>query len=225
AGPEGDQGGGGRTRQPPRRRAGRADPVLHRPGRRARPRRRGGPAALPRPRAGAGAPHPQRARRHRRRPAQAQAGGRLVLPGLRGGGRAPAAALPVRRRRALGVGAGVVPGAVRRRRARLHSDRPHLVVLRAAPAPRRRHRRRADVRPRPRDRRNDPMTGPPRTRRRRRAPRSAWQFPLLTDWGMRPDHQKRLVLIVSAIGLAGLAAALVIAVASLGTYTPEARTG
>lgn len=69
------------------------------------------------------------------------------------------------------------------------------------------------------------MTGPPRTRRRRRAPRSDWQFPLLTDWGMRPDHQKRLVLIVSAIGLAGLAAALVIAVASLGTYTPEARTG
>ncbi|MFG1944485.1 hypothetical protein [Nonomuraea sp. NPDC048826] len=69
------------------------------------------------------------------------------------------------------------------------------------------------------------MTGPPRTRRRRRAPRSDWQLPLLTDWGVSPDRQKLLVVIVSAVAVLAAAAALVIVVVSLGSYTPDRRTG
>ncbi|TXK41822.1 hypothetical protein [Nonomuraea sp. C10] len=71
------------------------------------------------------------------------------------------------------------------------------------------------------------MTGPQRSRRRRRTrpPRSDWQFPLLTDWGVRPERQKLLVIVTSSIAVLAAAVALVVVVASLGSYTPESRTG
>ncbi|MEU7744856.1 hypothetical protein [Nonomuraea sp. NPDC049158] len=63
------------------------------------------------------------------------------------------------------------------------------------------------------------------TRKRRRPPRSDWQFPLLTDLGMDPKKQKLLVIIVSVVGVLAAAFALVAFVNSLGQYTPEQRTG
>lgn len=59
------------------------------------------------------------------------------------------------------------------------------------------------------------------SRKRRRTPRSDWQFPLLTDWGVRPERQRLLVIIVSVVGvLAGMAGVVAVAV-SIGTYSPE----
>jgi hypothetical protein len=70
------------------------------------------------------------------------------------------------------------------------------------------------------------VSHPPRTRRRRRpAPRSDWQFPLLTELGLRPDQQKLLVVSVSVVGVLAASVALVLVILSLGSYTAPARTG
>ncbi|MDA0636275.1 hypothetical protein OUY22_22875 [Nonomuraea sp. MCN248] len=69
------------------------------------------------------------------------------------------------------------------------------------------------------------MTGPTRTRRRRRTPRSDWQLPLLTDLGVRPERQKLLVVVVSVVAALAAGAGLVVVVTSLGSYAPDRRTG
>ncbi|NRQ36187.1 hypothetical protein HII36_30775 [Nonomuraea sp. NN258] len=61
----------------------------------------------------------------------------------------------------------------------------------------------------------------PSPRKRRRTPRSDWQLPLLTEWGLRPDQQRLLVLIAGGVGVVITALALVAVVMSLGTYAPE----
>src|SRR5690606_13284708 len=99
-------------------------------------------------------------------------------------------------------------------------------VLGPAPARRGRPGRGPDVRARQPDRRRDAVSHPPRTRRRRRpAPRSDWQFPLLTELGLRPDQQKLLVVSVSVVGVLAASVALVLVILSLGSYTAPARTG
>ncbi|WP_336209183.1 hypothetical protein [Nonomuraea sp. LPB2021202275-12-8] len=60
-----------------------------------------------------------------------------------------------------------------------------------------------------------------RPRKRRRTPRSDWQLPLLTDWGLRPEQQRLLVIVASIAGVVVSALALVAVVGSLGSYTPE----
>ncbi|MFI7442017.1 hypothetical protein [Nonomuraea indica] len=66
------------------------------------------------------------------------------------------------------------------------------------------------------------MTGsgqpPTRTaaRKRRRTPRSDWQFPLLTDWGLRPEQQRLLVIIASVLGAVAGACGLAAVILSLG---------
>ncbi|MGN9839389.1 hypothetical protein ACTMTI_14840 [Nonomuraea sp. H19] len=62
-------------------------------------------------------------------------------------------------------------------------------------------------------------------RKRRRYQRSDWQFPLLTDWGMRPEKQRLLVIIATVAGVLAGAAGLVAAMVSLGTYSPERQAG
>ncbi|WP_084956538.1 hypothetical protein [Thermoactinospora rubra] len=62
------------------------------------------------------------------------------------------------------------------------------------------------------------------TRRRRRAPKSDWQFPLLTDWGLRPEQQRLLVIIASVVGVLAAAATGVALIASLGGARPEPAT-
>ncbi|MFB4275021.1 hypothetical protein ACBJ59_06950 [Nonomuraea sp. MTCD27] len=59
------------------------------------------------------------------------------------------------------------------------------------------------------------------SRKRRRTPRSDWQFPVLTDWGFRPDQQRLLVIITSVVAAIAAVVGLVAVVGSLGTYTPE----
>ncbi|GAA3147191.1 hypothetical protein GCM10020001_083120 [Nonomuraea salmonea] len=38
-------------------------------------------------------------------------------------------------------------------------------------------------------------------RKRRRTPRSDWQFPVLTDMGMRPERQRLLVIISTVVAV------------------------
>ncbi|MEV4395511.1 hypothetical protein [Nonomuraea sp. NPDC049607] len=66
----------------------------------------------------------------------------------------------------------------------------------------------------------EPATGSG-TRKRRRTPRSDWQFPVLTEWGLRPDQQRLIVIIATVIGVVAGATGLVAVVSSLGDYTPE----
>lgn len=61
------------------------------------------------------------------------------------------------------------------------------------------------------------------SRKRRRTPRSDWQFPLLTDWGMRPERQRLLVIIATVVGVLVAGAGLVAAMESIGAYSPERR--
>ncbi|TMR89516.1 hypothetical protein [Nonomuraea basaltis] len=59
------------------------------------------------------------------------------------------------------------------------------------------------------------------SRKRRRTPRSDWQFPLLTDWGVRPERQRLLVIIVTVIGVLASGVGLVTIIGSIGTYSSE----
>ena len=61
----------------------------------------------------------------------------------------------------------------------------------------------------------------PRPRKRRRSPGPDWELPLLTGWGFRPQQQKLMVIIASVTGVVAAAVALVVAITSLGSYTPE----
>ncbi|HEX4814348.1 MAG TPA: hypothetical protein VFV66_16515 [Nonomuraea sp.] len=58
-------------------------------------------------------------------------------------------------------------------------------------------------------------------RKRRRTPPSDWQFPVLTDLGLRPEHQRLLVIIVTVVGVLAGGAGLVAVAGSIGAYTPE----
>ncbi len=60
-----------------------------------------------------------------------------------------------------------------------------------------------------------------RPRKRRRTPRSDWELPLLTHWGFRPEQQRLIVIIASALGIIAGAVTLVVVISSLGTYAPE----
>ncbi|MDF2709035.1 hypothetical protein AB0C18_29605 [Nonomuraea muscovyensis] len=71
-------------------------------------------------------------------------------------------------------------------------------------------------------------TGQPPTRtasrKRRRTPRSDWQFPLLTDWGLRPEQQRLLVIIASVLGVVAGACGLAAVLLSVGgDYVSERR--
>ncbi|MEV0584903.1 hypothetical protein [Nonomuraea sp. NPDC050310] len=61
----------------------------------------------------------------------------------------------------------------------------------------------------------------PDLRKRRRTPKSDWQFPLLTDWGLRPEQQRLLVIVASVA--AGLLATvgLVVLIGSFGNATGD----
>ncbi|MEU8322662.1 hypothetical protein AB0C33_30255 [Nonomuraea sp. NPDC048881] len=59
------------------------------------------------------------------------------------------------------------------------------------------------------------------SRKRRRTPRSDWQFPVLTEWGLRPEQQRLIVIIATVIGVVAGATGLVAVVGSLGDYAPE----
>ncbi len=59
------------------------------------------------------------------------------------------------------------------------------------------------------------------SRKRRRTPRSDWQFPLLTDWGLRPEQQRLIVIIATVVGVLAGAGGLVAVLGSIGTYSPE----
>ncbi|MFI9590917.1 hypothetical protein [Nonomuraea sp. NPDC052265] len=59
------------------------------------------------------------------------------------------------------------------------------------------------------------------SRKRRRTPRSDWQFPVLTEWGLRPEQQRLIVIIATVIGVVAGATGLVATVGSLGDYAPE----
>ncbi|MEV4469337.1 hypothetical protein [Nonomuraea sp. NPDC049504] len=58
-------------------------------------------------------------------------------------------------------------------------------------------------------------------RKRRRTPRSDWQFPVLTDMGMRPERQRLLVIISTVVAVIVAGVGFVTVIRSLGTYTPE----
>ncbi|MFD9948884.1 hypothetical protein ACFWYW_34710 [Nonomuraea sp. NPDC059023] len=59
-------------------------------------------------------------------------------------------------------------------------------------------------------------------RRTRSTPSSDWQLPLLSDMGLRPEQQRLLVIIGSALGVVVLAVGLVAVIGSLGTgYLPD----
>jgi hypothetical protein len=63
-------------------------------------------------------------------------------------------------------------------------------------------------------------------RKRRRPPRSDWQFPVLTDLGMEPKRQKLLVIVVSVVGVLAAAFGLVVVIGSLGGgYASQQRSG
>ena len=59
------------------------------------------------------------------------------------------------------------------------------------------------------------------SRKRRRTPKSDWQFPVLTDIGLRPEQQKLIVIIVTVIGVLAAGVGLVMVVTSIGEYAPE----
>lgn len=61
----------------------------------------------------------------------------------------------------------------------------------------------------------------PAYHKRRRTPRSDWQFPVLTDMGFRPEQQRLFVIIATVAGVLVAAGAFVAVVSSLGTYSPE----
>lgn len=61
----------------------------------------------------------------------------------------------------------------------------------------------------------------PAYHKRRRTPRSDWQFPILTDMGFRPEQQRLFVIIATVAGVLVAAGAFVTVVRSLGTYRPE----
>ncbi|MEV5896732.1 hypothetical protein [Nonomuraea fuscirosea] len=61
----------------------------------------------------------------------------------------------------------------------------------------------------------------PAYHKRRRTPRSDWQFPVLTDMGFRPEQQRLFVIIATVAGVLVAAGAFVAVVRSLGTYSPE----
>ncbi|MGP3955097.1 hypothetical protein ACTWPT_03790 [Nonomuraea sp. 3N208] len=63
------------------------------------------------------------------------------------------------------------------------------------------------------------------SRERRRTPRSDWQFPLLTDWGMRPERQRLLVIIAAVVGVLASGVGLVAILGSIGDYSPERQAG
>jgi hypothetical protein len=64
------------------------------------------------------------------------------------------------------------------------------------------------------------------TRRRRRPPPSDWQFPLLTDWGLRPDQQRLIVIIASVLGVIAGACGLAAVILSVGGgYVSERPAG
>jgi hypothetical protein len=59
------------------------------------------------------------------------------------------------------------------------------------------------------------------SRKRRRTPRSDWQFPILTDWGFRPEQQRLFVIIATVVGVLAGGIGLVVAVNSIGSYSSE----
>ncbi|MGI5292339.1 hypothetical protein ACQEVF_54840 [Nonomuraea polychroma] len=59
------------------------------------------------------------------------------------------------------------------------------------------------------------------SRKRRRTPRSDWQFPLLTDLGLRPERQRLIVIIATVVGVLASAAGLVAVLGSIGDYSSE----
>lgn len=61
------------------------------------------------------------------------------------------------------------------------------------------------------------------SRKRRRTPRSDWQFPVLTEMGMPPERQRLLVIIATVVGVIAAGVGFVSVVRSLGTYQPERR--
>jgi hypothetical protein len=63
------------------------------------------------------------------------------------------------------------------------------------------------------------------SRKRRRTPRSDWQFPLLTDWGFRPEQQRLFAIIVAVVAVVASGVGLVAVVGSIGSYSPERRAG
>ncbi|MEV0199422.1 hypothetical protein [Nonomuraea sp. NPDC050691] len=62
-------------------------------------------------------------------------------------------------------------------------------------------------------------------RKRRRPPRSDWQFPVLTDLGLAPNRQKIIVIVATVIGVVAGACGLVLAIASLGSFSPDREAG
>ncbi|GAA2384894.1 hypothetical protein [Nonomuraea africana] len=63
--------------------------------------------------------------------------------------------------------------------------------------------------------------GSTRTRKRRRTPPPDWNLPVLTDWGLKPEQQRLLVIIASVAGVLIAAVALTAAVAALGADAPD----
>ncbi|MFC4119622.1 hypothetical protein [Nonomuraea zeae] len=57
--------------------------------------------------------------------------------------------------------------------------------------------------------------------KRRRTPRSDWQFPLLTDWGFRPEQQRLFVIIATVVAVLAGGTGLVFAINSIGSYSSE----
>jgi hypothetical protein len=62
-----------------------------------------------------------------------------------------------------------------------------------------------------------------RSRKRRRPPPSDWQFPLLTDWGFRPEQQRLLVIVASVLGGVAGVAGLIYLIGSLGGESSSDR--
>ncbi|MFE3447853.1 hypothetical protein ACFXJ8_02875 [Nonomuraea sp. NPDC059194] len=62
------------------------------------------------------------------------------------------------------------------------------------------------------------------TRKRRRTPPSDWNLPVLTEWGLRPEQQRLLVIIASVAGVLIAAVTLTLVIASLGADArPDAQ--
>ncbi|MEU7891352.1 hypothetical protein AB0B45_00670 [Nonomuraea sp. NPDC049152] len=60
------------------------------------------------------------------------------------------------------------------------------------------------------------------TRKRRRTPPPDWNLPILTDWGLKPQQQRLLVIIASVAGVLIAAVTLTTVIAALGS---DARSG
>ncbi|MFC4007516.1 hypothetical protein ACFOY2_09800 [Nonomuraea purpurea] len=61
------------------------------------------------------------------------------------------------------------------------------------------------------------------SRKRGQRQPSDWQFPVLTGWGLRPEQQRLIVIIVSVVAVLAGGVGLVIAITSIGEYAPEQR--